>query len=366
MPVSRDSANRFDALRLCFASLVAVYHLVALAGLDGGSGVEGWLAGLAEVSIQGFFVVSGALVFASLERSSGLLDYAAKRVRRLYPAYLLIIALPAIVALVMTWDVAGVSSYLGANLVFLNFLEPTLPGLFAENRFDAVNGALWTIKIEVMFYMVLPLIAVPLARCGLRGKLFVLGALYLSALIWRAGVDAFVEDPDLAVRIARQLPGQMSFFAAGMALHLLWTSDVGRSRVLWFGLIGAALLALSLLPALGVLRAAGLAGLIAFLAYAPGPAIPVARWGDMSYGIYIIHFPVVQAVIAANVFGASPVLGVALSCGLVVLGAALMWRFVERPFLRPGSHYRHALSRSQLTENDGNTAQADKGKRRHG
>lgn len=366
MPVSRDSSNRFDALRLCFASLVAVYHLVALADLDGGSGLERWLAGLAEVSIQGFFIVSGALVLASLERSSGLLDYAAKRVRRLYPAYLVIILIPAMIALAMTLDVAGVSTYLAANLVFLNFLEPTLPGLFSENRFDAVNGALWTIKIEVMFYMALPLIAWPLARLSLRGKLVLLGALYLSAMIWRAGVDAFVADPDLAVRVARQLPGQMSFFAAGMALHLLWTSEASRGRIVWFGLIGTALLALSLFPALSVLRAVGLAGVIAFFAYAPGPAVPAARRGDMSYGIYIIHFPVVQAIVAAGIFETSPILGVIISCGLILLGAALMWRLVERPFLRPGSHYRHALSRSQLTGNGANTAQADEGKRSHG
>ncbi|MEO0883403.1 MAG: acyltransferase, partial [Pseudomonadota bacterium] len=61
-------ANRFDFLRLVFASTVFVYHLVTLAALDVRGIWELHLADLAEISIQGFFVISGALVYGSWER----------------------------------------------------------------------------------------------------------------------------------------------------------------------------------------------------------------------------------------------------------------------------------------------------------
>ena len=153
-----QSANRFDFIRLFFAAGVFVYHAVALARLDGSGDWESGLSYFAEVSIQGFFIVSGLLVAGSLDRSSGLADYAGKRVRRLYPAYAVVILIPALISLLWTGNIEGVGRYLAANLVFLNFLSPELPGLFSANRFPEVNGALWTLKIEVMFYLSLPLI----------------------------------------------------------------------------------------------------------------------------------------------------------------------------------------------------------------
>ena len=47
--------------------------------------------------------------------------------------------------------------YLFWNCIFLNFMHPSLPGCF-DGKFAAVNGALWTIKIEIAFYVVLPIL----------------------------------------------------------------------------------------------------------------------------------------------------------------------------------------------------------------
>ena len=339
-------SNRFDFIRLSLASLVFLYHAVVLSSGPSGGRFEAELAVIAELAIQGFFIVSGLLVYGSLERASSLSDYAGKRVRRLYPAYLVVILIPALVSLILTFGdpgaIAGVMRYLGANAIFLNFLEPNLPGLFEGQRFTAVNGALWTLKIEVMFYLALPVFAWGLHRlkslwwAGLAG-------LVLVAFAWKHTMLEL--DSAYSVQLARQLPGQLMYFAAGMALWRL--KDQLSTHAVLAGILGAIALALALaVPELGAFRVIGLTGLIAGVAFAPGPEINAARWGDVSYGVYIVHFPIIQALVMADVFSQiGQVGGLILSAVLTFAASFLLWWWVEKPALRHDSHYRTATKR---------------------
>lgn len=344
------TANRFDLLRLVFAAGVTVFHAVALTAIAPDGSLETALGALAEISIQGFFIVSGALVFGSLVRSRSLSDYAEKRVRRLYPAYAVIILIPALISLMVAGPgaFAGILRYLAANLVFLNFLAPDLPGLFDGQRFEAVNGALWTLKVEVMFYLALPIIAWVMRRAG-KAQWAVLAFFYVAGEAWRLllepALGAANASPSLialAPELARQLPGQMAFFASGMGLWLVW--DLAKEKTGQLGLIGLALFMASFVhPVLEPLRAAGLAGLIAWAAFAPGPVLNAARYGDISYGLYITHFPILQGLIMAGVFATAGLsAGFAIAALLTLVASFLLWWFVEKPALRRDSHYRQA------------------------
>ena len=334
------SVNRFDFLRLLFASLVFGYHLVVLASLNHG---EAYWAQAAELSIQGFFVISGALVYGSLQRSQTVGAYAEKRARRLLPAYSFVIFVPALIALLLSGKLAEVGHYVGANLLFLNFLKPDLPQLFEGHKFTAVNGALWTLKIEVMFYLILPVLAWLLTQLG-RAKWVLFGAIYVAAEIWRQSLTAgWLPLPQslnsYTAQIGRQLPGQMSFFVVGMLLWLFW--DKAKQAPIWCLFVGIFLTAMSVfVPALEFLRAAGLGLLIAYIAFAKGPLLRAARWGDLSYGVYITHFPIIQMLIALGVFAISPILGIFAAIVLVFAASWALWHIVEKRALLPASHYR--------------------------
>jgi len=339
------ASNRFDLIRLLLAAGVFAFDAIALGEVSPFGPLERGLALVAEMSVQGFFIVSGALVAGSLARASSLADYAGKRLRRLWPAYAVIILIPAAISFALTQDRGGALSYVLANLSFLNFLEPGLPGLFEENRFTEVNGALWTLKIEVMFYLVLPLILFVLTR--LRG-LWWLGILVLYAFgeTWAAVLPRALEG-SLGLELARQLPGQLAYFAVGIALWRL--EPVLRRRWLTCAVLGALLLGASLTdPVLAPLRALGLAGVIAGAAFAPGPALSPARFGDISYGVYITHFPILQAMVAAGLTSKLGAAGFIGAGALVVIAASLaLWHLVEKPALRPSSHYRLAASEAK-------------------
>lgn len=339
-------ANNFHLLRLIFAAMVAVYHLLLLPGLPDWTLLAGHAALGAELGVQGFFVLSGFLVAGSLERSTSLAVYAEKRVRRLYPAYAVVVIGCALAALAVSAEARArpedVAAYLGWNLIFLNFMQHDLPGLFAANPFTEVNGALWTLKIEVMFYIALPLLALLLRWAG-RWRWGLMLAIYLAAEVWRIGLREWHVTggaPVLFAELSRQLPGQMSFFITGVALYL------ARARIarMWaVAPLGALLLAASIIWAEAEpLRAAGLGLLTVWLAIGTGVSLNVARFGDFSYGLYILHFPIIQALTALGVFALFAPLGAAAAIAVTMVLAMLLWRLVERPFLRADSAYRLA------------------------
>ena len=96
------SSNRFDLLRLLFSMGIFVYHAWVLAAVAPFGGVEVALGTLGLLLIEGFFIISGALVYGSLLRSRSMNVYAVKRIRRVYPAYLVVILVPTAVSLVLT------------------------------------------------------------------------------------------------------------------------------------------------------------------------------------------------------------------------------------------------------------------------
>lgn len=348
--------NNFNLLRLSFALMVVVYHIIALANVGGWQQAEQATSVLAELGVQGFFVLSGYLVFASLERSGSIALYAEKRARRLLPAYVVVVTLCVAGALIFSPaarnDLAGVARYLGWNLLFLNFMEPNLPGVFEGNRFTEVNGALWTLKIEVMFYLVLPILALLLKLAG-RFRWVLFAVIYVGAEIWRATFMHLGQvGGGMMAELGRQLPGQMSFFIVGIALAA-WRDDVNWRSLL--APIAIVLLALSVVfPAAMPLRAIGLGVTSIWLAVAIPRLLDPARFGDLSYGVYIIHFPIIQVAVVAGLFASSPWIGAGVSLLAALLAAMLLWWLVERPALRVDSAYRRHRTPSTTAEAEQN------------
>jgi len=339
--------NNFDLLRLMFAAVVFFWHAYALSkapALELFSHVFS-----ADIAVKGFFVISGYLVMMSYENSASLGDYAEKRVRRIYPAYAAVVLAAAIAAVFLTslpyTDYFGVDvvRYLAANLAFLNFLAPTLPGVFEGQAFAEVNGALWTLKIEVMYYAFVPVLAWLLARLG---RWRVLAVLYLLAAAWFVVMGELHahSGAKLWLQLQRQLPGQLGYFLVGVALYFLRDRLEGR----WAALAAVAVTMFAVLvaarnPVLAILLEPMALGILVIGAALGLPHLGnFARFGDLSYGVYIVHFPVLQALVAAGLFASAPWTGFCTALVLVTLLSLLSWHLVEKPFLGRRSHYRRA------------------------
>ena len=113
------------------------------------------------VGVQLFFLISGFVIMMTLERASGVLDFAAKRIARLWPTMLICATLSTVLINasgvayvyenVARWQVTPVEYF---SSIF--FIPPDLiAGLLNVEQSDTprwVEGVYWTLWCEVRFY----------------------------------------------------------------------------------------------------------------------------------------------------------------------------------------------------------------------
>lgn len=340
----RLARNNFDLLRLLFAGTVCLVHAFQLSGFAELGLISAILS--SDVAVQAFFVLSGFLVFMSFERSESLASYARKRTRRIYPAYFTVVVLCAF----GLWAVSAVGTaqyfstawlkYLAANLAFLNFLQPTLPGVFDGNKVATVNGALWTLKIEVMFYMAVPFFVLLFRRFG---QLPVLIVAYCASVAYAQALALAAEytGKGIYLEFARQLPGQLSYFMAGAFFY--YFLPLLERRVVYFLAAAVSILAAGRFLPVSVLEpfALGTVVIISGLFLYAGN---FGKYGDFSYGVYILHFPIIQLLLHSDWFHGSPWLYLLAVVLLTMAGAVAMWHLIEKRFLFRSSHYISATS----------------------
>jgi peptidoglycan/LPS O-acetylase OafA/YrhL len=344
---SRSRHNNFDALRLLAAASVIFSHSFLIAE---GTQSREWLIlltgnqcilGLTGVFV--FFAISGFLVTQSFEQTPNPLHYLAKRALRIFPGLLVATVVsafvlgPFVTTLPLGIYLSRPEPYqyvLGNTLLDQTVHE--LPGVsFVDNPVGLeINGSLWTLRLEFLMYLMV--LALGLLRWLSLRTAVVLLAFGIACLHFEMLYP--LEKWGWFFRLLSGWGWLVGFFAAGMLLYKLRDTRIFDGRIALFALAGLVLsvplaLYIPLFPVFGCYLAL-------WLALSPRlPMIPAARFGDLSYGLYIYGWPVEQAVIWLFGGGAAwwQVFLIALPTAAVL--AFLSWHLVERPMLRlkPGS-----------------------------
>jgi peptidoglycan/LPS O-acetylase OafA/YrhL len=340
--MAKSKANNFDLVRLVLAWIVVYVHLFQITDVREYAIFYHLFS--SSFAVKGFFAISGYLVTQSYLNSHSLTDFAERRVRRIFPAYIAIVLISFVAGIYFTtvplkeyFASMAVWKYLLANLMFLNFWQPTLPGVFADQAVAAMNPALWTIKIELCLYVCLPLIVWGFKKYGVWP---VTAILYVLSVSWLFGLTSFADQNKIFAELGRQFPGQMSYFVFGGALAMAPLS----SKKMWIA---------SLLTGLAWYLSSGLAKAFVEPAFFALSVLTVAiatkhlgnfgKFGDISYGTYIFHSIVIHILFALGVIkggpGNSPWFGVVATTVGVAILALCSWRWLEKPFLKRGKSH---------------------------
>ncbi|MDF0604659.1 acyltransferase [Neisseriaceae bacterium TC5R-5] len=339
--------NNFDGVRIALALTVFFAHLATLTQLSSFQFFNSIFN--ADFAVKGFFAISGFLVMKSYHSSHNIREYLEKRVRRIYPGYFVVI----IVCLLIGAFVSSLSlsnfmlssitlKYLLSNLLLLNFLQPTLPGVFDANPLPTLNGSLWTIKVEVMLYACLPFVAWFFKKWG---SLISSLVLFFLSVCW---VYYFIHiySGGKGEEIARQFPGQLSYFVIG---SLFSVNQKILANIKYLAMASLLMLIFIKSPSARlVIEPLAFTCLVIYLSTSAVRNLGLGRYGDISFGVYLYHFPIIQLLIFLNVFALNAWLGLALALVLTLAAALLSWHFIEKKCLKRSSHYIAASSSSHL------------------
>lgn len=346
-----------QALRAIAVGLVVVYHVWPTV-LPGGF-----------VGVDVFFVISGFLITAHLLREQeakgriSLRHFWARRIRRLLPAAFTVLAVCVVLAFTVLPDVFRVATLrqiAGAAGYVLNWvLAYDAVDYLAHDDTATVVQHYWTLSVEEQFYIVWPILLVivlwivaRLRRRAVASMVVLWAAVAIGAVSFAFSVFLTWYSPAVAYFAT---PTRVWEFAGGALLAAIWArfpAVVDRARAHWIveraalpTLAGIALMVLagfvlsSQTPFPGWRAALPVVG--AMLMIAGGmPRLPVlapiirARptqfLGDVSYSIYLWHWPLIVTVTTLTGHALGAVEGLLVIASSIVL-AALTYRFVETP-----------------------------------
>lgn len=357
---ARSAGDRLvfiEGLRGLAALYVVLGHICSMVDPGVFMGIRGqgpaWLRnlmmpfGYGHLAVAAFIVISGFCLQMSLFNGGQgeIVDFKRffkRRALRILPPYYACLAISLVVAYYIT--------PLGKGLPFSLYLPVTqdvvLSHVFMFHNISPdwmykINGVLWSIAIEAQLYLLFPLIVLILAKAGRPVTLLV---------SWSAAAIVLAAWP----QSMKLYPWYLGLFALGMA-----TSHLAFKPPSWRGPNAFAASVMAVIAAYGCLYSVGhrfslpvcdawIGVFMVSVLYAGTVSKrlwlskllsikPVAWLGAISYSLYLMHHPIMQAIHiyrpawAADTLGATYYMLV-VGLPLILLGCTLFWLAFERPF----------------------------------
>lgn len=318
-------------MRLVAAFCVVVSHSFGI--LDKGMQqphlvIKGMLITPSDLGLYTFFTISGYLVTQSIFTSYSYSHYLWKRCIRIIPALF--------VANLFCLVTGAFIGSLPANQYFTNHLTWTylfknttliqnqflLPGAFTSLHDKSVNASIWTIVLEVRFYIALMLACI---LSLLKNKF-----LFIFFIVFQVAAIAFdVKKPQIPFLDLNVYFTFGTYFFLGV-LYKCYEDFVPFSK--WFIL---PLLIVALLTSGTLFQKLTFAVFFSYTILFIGNSravIQIKGW-DISYGFYLYAFPIQQLLLLAFGYSINVWLHIVLSVILASAMGILSWIYIEKPAL---------------------------------
>ncbi len=330
--------NNMNVVRYYLAISVLIAHYNLLTGHSIPWPTSSYTA------VGGFFALSGYLMFHSYIKQNDLRAYITNRVRRLLPPYVFIVVICAIGLVTVSslpateyFRNSGFIKYLAANLTFMNFLHPTLPGVFEGRAFfnPAVNGSLWTMKIEWLLYLSVPAIYYLYKRFRWNNTTTFVTIIALSVAYRLLFYHMYINTGNITYSIlSRQFFGQLCYFYTGVIVYFHFDNFLKyKWRILIICIIAAMILqkapyySITLQPFVDAI-------LTLWISLVGSWGYKLGKHDNISYDIYLFHYPIIQVCVWAGISNATETLSFTVIAVLTIILSILSWKLVGSRFVK--------------------------------
>jgi peptidoglycan/LPS O-acetylase OafA/YrhL len=344
------TVNNFDLIRLFAAFQVALHHSVEYLIRD----PSDWLLLKITVLFPGvpiFFFISGFLISKSYENSLSLLNYAQNRILRIYPALIICVT----VSILSVWllgyyqtidvNISDIMIWFLAQISIVQCYNPTFMRAYGVGTLD---GSLWTIGVELQFYVLIPILYGLIGLKNEKKKNIILIVLIAAFMIFNRlyiGLEQAYSNKIVYKLIGISFIPWFYMFLTGVFVQrnfdLISRFLENRATIMLLLYCSWVLLMykvfhLSLGNGVSPFIFMLLAPTIFSVAFSKRDLCArLLNKNDVSYGVYIYHMPVVNALLYMSISGIQS-LALALICTFFI--SAVSWFVIEKPSLMWKKH----------------------------
>ncbi|WP_080780304.1 acyltransferase family protein [Chryseobacterium phocaeense] len=345
-----NKINNFDLIRLLAALQVVFTHSVHHLEMKGSIGEFGTLLVYYFPGVPIFFTISGFLIYWSFDRNSNdLIKYFKNRLLRLFPALWFCLVLTIILLLYDAKDPFLITSakqfwfWIIGQMTVFQFWTPDILRFWGVGT---PNGSLWTIAVEMQFYIFVPVLFF-LIRKFRKNTLSIILVFIALSLAFNFYFGKFSEDS-----IAYKLAGVSVFpylynFLFGVLAYIYWDrikAFIEGKMLIWlvtylvyinvFGnWLGNDLNSYFIYTPYQFLTNIFLAFLVLSTAFTfNGISNKLLHHNDISYGVYIFHMLIINFFVQRGMIESTTYF-IMVFAGTIIL-ASVSWFFIEKYFLK--------------------------------
>lgn len=342
--------NNFDLIRLVAAMQVLILHYINLFGYDGGKGSEIVTRIICNFpGVNVFFIISGYLIFQSLDRNSPYV-FAKKRFKRIYPA-LIVCFLFTIVLLIsvnsLNFEELFSFDFIKWVLAQLTIFQFYNPDIIRDFGFSPPNGALWTISVELQFYLFIAVLwYFLLKKRSLKAQNIILITIFIFSAIYNNLFNRYLDPNGLAYKLSFVFVlSYLYFFMAGALIYInrdFFIEKFKGKALVWILLFVVVSSLLDyfqiiyhryLFNGLSFAMLLLLIGLVFSVAYTkPQLSGNILKGNDISYGIYIYQMPILNLFFHLHLN--TKFYQLLLSLAICIILGFMSWFLIERRVLK--------------------------------